>query len=162
STGEMTEYARIDLGCDGEVYGLEFSESSERVLVSYRNGGPGIEEFVIKAVENNDPDATTCPTCFVGAADRAAIEACIVSTKKQLCDTQVLGLVAIQIGINGQIYVAVVGSNKIGQINVGSGCADTSTFTQDGVEPMPGPSNLGLPSFVQNSGSSIPEPSLSA
>jgi len=161
-TGEMTEYARVDLGCDGEVYGMEFSEGSDRVIVSYRNGGPGIEEFQIKAVDNDNPDAAVCPTCFASAADRASIEACIISTKNQLSDTQGLDLGALQIGPNGQIYAAVVGDTRIGQINVGSGCNSQSTFTQNGVDAMPGTSNLGLPSFVQNSGSSIPEPSLSA
>jgi len=159
-TGEMSEYARIDLGCDGEVYGLEFSEDGERVLVSYRNGGPGIEEYIIKATESND--ASVCPTCFEGAGTRAQIEACIISTKNQISDTAGKDLGALQIGPNGQIYVAVVGDNRIGQINVGSGCNSQSTFTQDGVDAMPGTSNLGLPSFVQNSGSSIPEPSLAA
>ncbi|MCE7054962.1 gliding motility-associated C-terminal domain-containing protein [Algoriphagus sp. AGSA1] len=161
-TGEMTEYARIDLGCDGDVYGMEFSEDGERVLVSYRNGGPGIEEFTIKANENDDPDAAVCPACFDGASTRAAIEACIISTKNQVSGTQGLDLGAIQIGPNGSIYVAVVGDNRIGEISTGSGCDSQSTFNQDGVAPMPGTSNLGLPSFVQNSGSSIPEPSLSA
>jgi hypothetical protein len=161
-TGELTEYARIDLGCNGDVYGLEFSEDGERVLVSYRNGGPGIEEFIIKAVENDDPDAAVCPTCFGTASTRAQIEACIISTKKQISGTSGLNLGAIQIGPNGQIYVAVVGDNRIGQISVGTGCTATSSFNQSGVEPMPGTSNLGLPSFVQNSGSSIPEPSLAA
>lgn len=161
-TGELTEYARIDLGCDGDVYGLEFSEDGDRVLVSYRNGGPGIEEFIIKAVENNDPTAAVCPSCFGTASTRAQIEACILSTKNQISGTSGLNLGAIQIGPNGQIYVAVVGDNRIGQINVGTGCTATSSFNQSGVQPMPGPANLGLPSFVQNSGSSIPEPSLSA
>ncbi|WPR73781.1 gliding motility-associated C-terminal domain-containing protein [Algoriphagus sp. NG3] len=162
STGEMTEYARIDLGCDGDVYGMEFSEDGDRVLVSYRNGGPGIEEFTIKANENDDSDAAVCPACFDGASTRAAIEACIISTKNQVNGTQGLDLGAIQIGPNGSIYVAVVGDNRIGEISTGSGCNSQSTFNQDGVAPMPGTSNLGLPSFVQNSGSSIPEPSLSA
>ncbi|MBN3522076.1 gliding motility-associated C-terminal domain-containing protein [Algoriphagus lutimaris] len=160
-TGEMTEYARIDLGCEGDVYGLEFSEDGDRVLVSYRNGGPGIEEFNIKPVENDDPDAAVCPTCFENASTRAEIEACIIDTKNGISQTSGLDLGALQIGPNGQVYVAVVGDNRIGQINVGSGCNSSSTFTMDGVEPMPGTSNLGLPSFVQNSGSSIPEPSLS-
>jgi large repetitive protein len=160
-TGEMKEYARIDLGCDGDVYGLEFSEDGDRVLVSYRNGGPGIQEFNIKAVENDDPDAAVCPSCFENASTRAEIEACINSTKNTVGGTSGLNLGALQIGPNGQVYAAVVGDNRIGQVNVGSGCNSSSTFTLDGVEPMPGTSNLGLPSFVQNSGSSIPEPALS-
>lgn len=161
-TGEMKEYARLDLGCDGDVYGLEFSNDSERVLVSYRNGGPGVEEFIIRPVENDDPDAEACPSCFGSASTRAEIEACINSTKKAISQTSSLDLGALQIGPNGVIYLAIVGSNKIGQINVGTGCTATSTFTQDGIEPMPGTTNLGLPSFVQNSSSSIPEPALTA
>jgi hypothetical protein len=160
-TGKLTEYARIDLGCDGDIYGLEFSESSDRILVSYRNGGPGVEEFIIKEVENDDPDAADCPACFVTATSRAEREACILSTKKTISSTSGLNVGALQIASDGQIYVAVVGDNRIGQIQVGSGCTGTSTFNQDAVQPMPGTSNLGLPSFVQNSGSSIPEPALS-
>lgn len=161
STGELSEYARLDLGCNGEVYGLEFSQDSDRVLVSYRNGGPGIEEFIIKPVENNStPNAPTCPSCFDNASTRAQREACILTTRKALNGTSSLDLGALQIASDGQIYVAVVGDNRIGQIQVGTGCTAASTFTQDAVLPMPGTSNLGLPSFVQNSGSSIPEPSL--
>ena len=160
-TGELSEYARIDLGCDGDVYGLEFSQDSDRVLVSYRNGGPGIEEFIIKAVENDDPTAPVCPSCFSSSTTRAQREACILTTRNQLSGTSSLNLGALQIASDGQIYAAVVGDNRIGQIQVGSGCTGRSTFTQDAVEPMPGTSNLGLPSFVQNSGSSIPEPALS-
>ncbi len=160
-TGELSEYARIDLGCDGDVYGLEFSQDSDRVLVSYRNGGPGIEEFIIKTVDNDDPDATPCPSCFTSANTRAQREACILTTRNQLSGTSSLNLGALQIASDGQIYAAVVGDNRIGQIQVGTGCTGTSTFNQDAVEPMPGTSNLGLPSFVQNSGSSIPEPALS-
>lgn len=160
STGELSEYARIDLGCNGDVYGMEFSNDSDRVLVSYRNGGPGIEEFVIKAVENDDPDAVACPSCFGTATTRAQIEACILTTRNTIGQTSGLNLGALQIGPDGQIYAAIVGSNQIGQINVGTGCTASSTFNQNAVEPMPGTSNLGLPSFVQNSGSSIPEPSL--
>lgn len=159
-TGELSEYARIDLGCDGDVYGLEFSDDSDRVLVSYRNGGPGIEEFIITEVENDDPDAATCPACFDTATTRAQREACILSTRNQVNGTSGLNLGALQIASDGQIYVAVVGDNRIGQVQVGTGCTATSTFNQDAVEPMPGTSNLGLPSFVQNSGSSIPEPTL--
>jgi hypothetical protein len=163
TTGELTEYARIDLGCDGEVYGMEFSEEGDRILVSYQNGGPGIEEFIIKSTaDEDDPDATACPSCFGTASSRQEIEACILSTRNQISGTSALNIGALQIGPNGQIYAAVVGDNRIGQINVGTGCTSQSTFTQDGVEPMPGTSNLGLPSFVQNSGSSIPEPSLAA
>ncbi|WP_087939305.1 T9SS type B sorting domain-containing protein [Algoriphagus faecimaris] len=161
-TGELTEYALLDLGCDGEVYGLEFSDSGEKIFVSYRNGGPGIEEFNIKPIENDNPDAASCPACFDTSSTRTEIENCILSTKNSISGTSGLDLGALQIGPDGNVYAAVVGSNLIGQIAVGSGCNSSSTFNQDSVEPMTGTTNLGLPSFAQNSGSSIPEPSLVA
>jgi len=153
-TGELTEYALLDLGCTGEIYGLEFSSDSDRILVSYLNGGPGIEEFIIKEVTSG------CPTCFATATTAAARATCILSTKKQVPGTAGLNLGALQIAADGQIYVAIVGDNRIGQVQVGSGCTAASTFNQNAVAAMPGTSNLGLPSFVQNSGSSIPEPAL--
>jgi len=155
-TGVLSEYALVDLGCggDGEVYGLEFSADSDRIFLSYRNGTPVIEEYIIKEV------GPSCPACFAAANTPALRAACILSTKKVLTGTAGLDLGALQIASDGQIYVALVGSNRIGQIQVGTGCTSASTFNQDAVEAMPGTSNLGLPSFTQNSGSSIPEPSL--
>lgn len=161
STGQLTEYARLELGNTGEVYGLEFSNDSDRIFVSYRNGGPGIEEFIISTVTDDDPASTTCPACLSTSTSRDALEACILSTRAALTGTAGLDLGALQIGPDGAIYAAVVGSNQIGQVNAGSGCGTLSTFNTDGVEPLTGTSNLGLPSFVQNSGSSIPEPALS-
>ena len=153
-TGALTEYALLDLGCSGDIYGLEFSQDSDRILVSYRNGGPGIEEFIIKEVTSG------CPSCFATATTAAARAACIISTKKVLSGTAGLDLGALQIASDGQIYVAVVDDNRIGQIQVGTGCTAASSFNQTAVAAMPGTSNLGLPSFTQNSGSSIPEPAL--
>ncbi|SHN29357.1 C-terminal domain of CHU protein family protein [Cyclobacterium lianum] len=163
STGEMEEYASLDLGSDGDIYGLEFSSDASRIFVSYRNGGPGVEEFYIQETEAGDdpdsPDTSSCSECFQSAADQDAIERCILDSRATVSGTGGLDLGAVQIGPDGQIYVAVVGSNQIGQIQIGSGC-NPSTFNQNAVDPMPGTSNLGLPSFVQNSGSNIPDPSL--
>src|SRR5690606_5416903 len=145
--------------------GLEFSEDGKRVYVSYRNGGPGVEEFFIGGVETTDstdpenPVTSTCPSCFEDANSEDEIEACILESRTSVPDTGGVPLGALQIGPDGQIYVAVVGSNLIGQIQVGENC-NPSSFNQNAVEAMPGTSNLGLPSFVQNSGSNIPDPSL--
>ncbi|MCC5936205.1 MAG: gliding motility-associated C-terminal domain-containing protein [Lunatimonas sp.] len=166
NTGELTEFALLDLGTDGQVYGLEFSSDNSRVFVSYRNGGPGVEEFYLQSVEETDdtdpdnPVTTRCQECFDSAVGRSAIEQCILESRETVPQTSGLDLGALQVGPDGQIYVAVVGSNRIGQILPGRGC-NPSTFNQDAVEPMPGTTNLGLPSFVQQSGSNIPDPSLS-
>lgn len=165
STGEMTLYATLDLGAEGEVYGLEFSSDASRLFVSYRNGGPGVEEFFVQSTEETDetdpdnPVTSACPECFETATDRAAIESCILDSRATVSGTDGLDLGALQIGPDGQIYVAVVGSNLIGQVQIGSGCTP-STFNQNAVDAMPGTANLGLPAYVQNSGSNIPDPSL--
>jgi len=165
STGELDIYATLDLGTDGDIYGLEFSSDASRIFVSYRNGGPGVEEFYIQETDNPDeddpdsPDTSSCSECFESASDQDAIESCILDSRATVSGTSGLDLGAVQIGPDGQIYVAVVGSNQIGQIQIGSGC-NPSTFNQNAVDAMPGTTNLGLPAFVQNSGSNIPDPSL--
>nr|MBI1229807.1 hypothetical protein [Cytophagales bacterium] len=166
TTGEMEVYALLDLGSEGDIYGLEFSSDNSRIYVSYRNGGPGVEEFFIQGLEQTDetdpdnPVTTTCPECFESATSQTEIEQCILQSRSGVPQTEGLDLGALQIGPDGQIYAAIVGSNRIGQIFAGQVC-NPSTFNQDGVEPMPGTTNLGLPSFVQQSGGGIPDPSLS-
>src|SRR5690554_680931 len=165
-TGLLTEYAILDLGTEGDIYGLEFSDDGSRVYVSYQNGGPGVEEFFIEGIEvtdSSDPDnpqISSCPDCFENADTPEEVKACILDSRTNVADTPGLNLGALQIGPDGQIYAAIVGSNLIGQIQVEQNCGP-SRFNQNAVEPMPGTSNLGLPSFVQNSGSNIPDPSLS-
>ncbi|ERM84719.1 hypothetical protein P872_23705 [Rhodonellum psychrophilum GCM71 = DSM 17998] len=159
TTGKLTEYALLELSCSGEdVYGLEFSDDSNRVFVSYTGGGGKIEEFLIK-----NPDAqgaatpSACATCFENAGDKAAVESCILGTRNTLSSAGPFG--ALQIGPDGQIYVARPGQNVLGTINAGQGCAN-SAYVEMGTSTLTGTTNLGLPSFVQNSGSSIPEPTL--
>ncbi len=158
STGQLTEYALLDLGCGDEIYGLEFSNDGNRVYVSYIGPGGKIEEFIILDPSDDDEDdPAACADCFINATNKDQIEACILATRKNLSSDGPFG--ALQIGPNGQIYVARPGENILGQINVAQQCGESS-YNDMGSEPMPGTSNLGLPSFVQQSGSSIPEPSL--
>lgn len=165
NSGELTNAMKIDLGCDDEVYGVEFSNDGTRLFVSYLNG-KGVEEFFIRGVEETDatdpenPITTICPECFENASSQSEIEQCILDSRATVSGSNGLNLGALQIGPDGQIYAAVVGDTRIGQIQIGSGCVPSS-FNQDNVLPMPGPSGLGLPSFVQQSGSYIPDPSLS-
>src|SRR5690606_30403897 len=93
NTGQLTEYAVVDLGSEGQIYGLEFSEDGKRVYVSYRNGGPGVEEFFIGGVETTDstdpenPVTSTCPSCFEDANSEDEIEACILESRTSVPDT---------------------------------------------------------------------------
>jgi large repetitive protein len=162
-TGQLTAYALLDLGCGEEVYGLEFSNDSNRVFVSYIGSGSKVEEFIIQdpsepAPDGEEPTPSSCAECFQNASNRAQIQACILGTRNNISSDGPFG--ALQIGPDGQIYVARPGQNILGQIQVAQNC-DDSFYNENGSEPMPGTSNLGLPSFVQQSGSNIPDPVLS-
>jgi hypothetical protein len=169
STGRLTEYALLDLGCNNEeVYGVEFSNDGSRVFVSYLGGGGKIEEFLIGVPESqrdpDDPDAPdpdlTCAQCFNNANSRADRESCILNSSIRNTISTDGPFGAVQIGPDGQIYVARPGQSSVGQITAGSNC-DASNYREDGVNLVGGTSsNLGLPAFVQQSGSSIPEPAL--
>lgn len=160
-TGEMTEYALLDLGCNGEdIYGMEFSPDGSRAYVSYAGGGGKVEEFLIQAPEQTGTTALACAACFDNADTRAEREACILNSPVRgiLSTSGPFG--ALQIGPDGQIYVARPGQNVLGSINAGSDC-NVSIYNEMGSPVLTGTSNLGLPSFVQQSGSSIPDPLLS-
>lgn len=169
SNGRLTEYALLDLGCNNEeVYGVEFSNDGSRVFVSYLGGGGKIEEFLIGVPERqrdpDDPDAPepdlTCGQCFNNANSRADRESCILNSSIRNTISTDGPFGAVQIGPDGQIYVARPGQSSVGQITAGSNC-DASNYREDGVNLVGGTSsNLGLPAFVQQSGSSIPEPAL--
>ncbi|MBD8490190.1 gliding motility-associated C-terminal domain-containing protein [Echinicola sp. CAU 1574] len=160
STGELREYATIDLGCDDEVYGLEFGSDSNKVFVSYKNG-KGIEEFPISGTEIDEDDGSTstCPDCFQSASTQDEIEQCILANRSVLSGSTGGTLGALQMGPDGQIYVSVVGAPQVGQIQPGADC-NNSTYNPQG--PITnGTNNLGLPSYVQNSGSNVPDPEIS-
>lgn len=160
STGRLTEYALLDLGCDGDaVYGVEFSNEGDRVFVSYTGNGGKVEEFIIQSPNSqNDTDDLSCGECFESATTSVQIATCISATKN---DLQINGPGAIQTGPDGQIYVARPGQNFLGTIQPGGLCLP-SIGTNEGFQLLPGTtSNLGLPSFSQQSGSSIPEPAIS-
>lgn len=161
STGRLTEYALLDLGCNNEnVYGIEFSNDGNRLFVSYTGSGGKVEEFIIDGPTSDDDTVNLdCASCLNNAGSRAEREQCILNSRNELDIDGPIG--AIQIGPDGQIYVARPGQGSVGLISPGQNCSPSSAIT-DGVILIPGTSsNLGLPSFVRQSGSSIPEPEIS-
>ncbi len=159
-TGRLTEYALLDLGCNNEqIYGLEFSNDSNRVFVSYTGAGGNIEEFIIQDPTGAGADNTLpCGVCFGNASNSTQRAQCILATRNTLSTSGPFG--ALQMGPDGQIYVARPGQNMLGSINPGQDC-NNSNYNAMGSPPLTGTSTLGLPSNVQMSGSSIPEPALS-
>ncbi|SNS72707.1 C-terminal domain of CHU protein family protein [Belliella buryatensis] len=161
STGRLTEYASVDLDCNGDdVYGVEFSNDSDRIFVTYTGNGGKVEEFIIQSPSSQDEDDDlSCGACFETATTSAQRAQCILNSRKDLGINGPIG--AIQMGPMGDIYIARPGQNFLGTIQPGGLCGP-STGTTEGFQLLPGTtSNLGLPSFVQQSGSSIPEPAIS-
>lgn len=160
-TGRLTEYALVDLGCTNEdIYGLEFSNDGNRIFVSYRSGGGKIEEFLIKNPGSENGNPSPCGTCFNNASSRQAREQCILTSSVRNTVSTAGPFGAIQIGPDGQIYVARPGQSVITSILPGTGCSP-SVYNPQGIPLVAGTSmNLGLPSFARQSGSNIPEPSL--
>ncbi|AFL84379.1 hypothetical protein Belba_1780 [Belliella baltica DSM 15883] len=161
STGRLTEYASVDLDCnDDDVYGVEFSNDSDRIFVTYTGDGGKVEEFIIQSPSSQDEDDDlSCGACFERATTSAQRAQCILDSRTDLRINGPIG--AIQMGPMGDIYVARPGQNFLGTIQPGGLC-ELSTGTTEGFQLLPGTtSNLGLPSFVQQSGSSIPEPAIS-
>ena len=159
-TGEMTEYALLDLGCNGDdIYGMEFSPDGSRAYVSFTGGGGKVEEFLIQAPEQTGTTALACAACFDNANTRPEREACILNSPVRGVLSTAGPFGALQIGPDGQIYVARPGQNVLGSINSGTDC-NVSIYNEMGSPTLTGTSNLGLPSFVQQSGSSIPDPLL--
>ncbi|MCH7400552.1 gliding motility-associated C-terminal domain-containing protein [Belliella kenyensis] len=159
SSGQLTEYALLDLGCNNDaIYGVEFSNDSDRVYVSYTGNGGRVEEFIIQSPSSED-EGDDCGSCLENANSSAERAACIIDSRNDLGINGPIG--AIQMGPLGDIYVARPGQSYLGTIRPGSNCA-SSIGTTEGFLLAPGTSsNLGLPSFVQQSGSSIPEPAIS-
>ncbi|MBT0811468.1 gliding motility-associated C-terminal domain-containing protein [Litoribacter ruber] len=154
-TGELSEYASIDLGGDGEVYGVEFSGDGSRIYVSYLGGNSRVEEFIIEPIEG-------CFECLDNANTKGERESCIVDTRMEVTSEGDFG--ALQIGPDGQVYVARPGQSVIGQIQTleisDEDCTTRHFYNTQAHDPMPGTSNLGLPAFVNMDGSAIPEPAL--
>ncbi|WP_235893368.1 T9SS type B sorting domain-containing protein [Litoribacter populi] len=154
-TGELSEYASLDLGSDGEVYGVEFSGDGSRVYVSYLGGNSRVEEFIIEPIED-------CFECLDNANSKEERESCIIETRDVVTSDGDFG--ALQIGPDGQVYVARPGQNVIGQIQTmeisDEDCTTRHFYNNQAHDPMEGTSNLGLPAFVNMDGSAIPEPAL--
>lgn len=133
SAGTLNNFQTIDLNDpDGSVYGIEFSGSGRKLFASvrYTTGSSALYEYAL--------DETTLAPTLVQKIPVAA------------------DLGAIQVGPNGQIYVAVnnAGSNtSLGTIQVvddQNTPLATSTFTLNGFQLAAGTNSwLGLPNFAQ-------------
>jgi gliding motility-associated-like protein len=125
-TGEVSNLRRADLSAAGagSAYGIEFGGS--KIFVSINNGsGSQIVEYWL---DSND------------SLNRLSIM------------PAGLEVGAIQLGPDGQIYVAQNGTASLGTISVGADSATASSYTASAFPLAGRNSQLGLPNFIQQTG----------
>ncbi len=140
SSGVLTNYRRIDLNePTGQVYGVEFSPGGNKVFATVKVPSPGpsqLFEYFLDSLGNPHFRNQISPAAELGA---------------------------IQIGPDGNIYVAVngTGSDFLGTISASDDTTQVSGFLLNGFALAPGTnSRLGLPNFIQNISNSIGGPSI--
>ena len=125
STGSVTNFRTANLNnTAGQVYGVEFSPVGNKLFATLKNANSQIYEF---------------------AFDTLAIP----YLKQAVPQTGELG--AIQIGPDGQLYVAINGSSSLGTFSAQEDTTANSPL--DALQPFAlaggTTSNLGLPNFIQ-------------
>ncbi|MGK7396035.1 MAG: gliding motility-associated C-terminal domain-containing protein [Candidatus Cyclobacteriaceae bacterium M3_2C_046] len=146
STLTLTNYLRIELDepfPEYQVYGIEFSSGGDKLFVSLINQSSGdskLYEFRVDSAVRNDVDRIKA------------------SQTELYSGPESLG--AIQIGPDGQIYVARNGSNSLATISASEDTTQTSSFILDGFDLQGRTSTLGLPNFIQSNFSSQGGPTL--
>lgn len=126
TTGAINNYRKIDLKePNGQVYGIEFSPGGNKIFASVK-GTPSpslIFEYFIDSLEQP-------------------------YFRQQISQPFELG--AMQLGPDGQIYVAINGSGVLGTINANEDTTQVSAYNPNGFTLAAGTtSKLGLPNFIQ-------------
>lgn len=131
STGELSNYTQLDLGAQGaigQVYGIEFSPGGNKIFATVKNSGSSlIYEYRADTLMLASFIGTLPATPFAGEFG------------------------SIQYAPDGQLYVAINGSQNLGVISVQEDVTQLSTFNAIGFTLAAGKQSLlGLPNFVQN------------
>ena len=139
TTGTFTDFGRADLdadGASGTVYGVEFSPGGNKVYATVKSGaGSQIMEYRANYVDSMHVYSPI------------------------MTDGGELG--AIQLGPDGQMYVTSEGVSNLGLINVQEDTLQTSTYTASGFNLAGRNGHLGLPNFVQQTGTAGFSPGIS-
>ncbi len=137
TTGKLTNYRKIDLKQPtGQVYGVEFSQAGNKLFVTVKgNPTPSeIFEYFIDSIGH-------------------------VYLKQRVQKSLELG--AIELAPDGQIYLAINGSNVLGTIQATEDTTKLSGFNFNGFALAPGTnSRLGLPNFIQQISNATGGPSI--
>ncbi len=138
SSGQVSNFRTANLNNPaGQVYGVEFSPGGNKLFATLKGATSQIVEFAFDSV---------------GA----------VYLKQPPIAPVAEELGAIQVGPDGQIYVAVNGEPFLGTIQANEDTTQVSTFVLNGFGLLPGTnSNLGLPNFIQQLADPTQGPSIS-
>ena len=139
TTGKITSYRKIDLKePTGQVYGIEFSPGGNKIYATVK-GTPTPSELFEYSIDS------------IGKPH----------FKQRIQQATELG--ALQIGPDGQIYMAINGSTSLGTIQPSDDTTKLSTVNFKGFALAPGTlSHLGLPNFIQQISNAFGGPSIAA
>jgi len=135
--GEVSNPRLIDTG-ETELYGLEFSTSGNRL---YATTSSELIQYDLDSLDSADPATDIENTKFDGYTSGS-------------------GYGALQMGPNGQIYMAVDNAGTVGTISSPDGDDDENGFNPTGFNLEGRTSRLGLPNFAQIENTPSQEPSI--
>ena len=135
STGVVTNFRTADLASTtGQVYGVEVSPAGNKLFATLKDANSTMYEFAFDSLGNP-------------------------YLKQSVAQTGELG--AIQIGPDGQLYVAINGSASLGMFQANE---DTTALTALNLQPFDlggNTSTLGLPNFIQSISNPTTSPNFS-
>ena len=137
TTGKLTNYRKIDLKQPtGQIYGIEFSPGGNKLFATVKGSPTPSQVFEY----------------FIDSIGHPYFKQKVQSS---------LELGAIQLGPDGQIYMAVNGSNSLGTIQANDDTTRLSSINFNGFALAPGTnSRLGLPNFIQQINNATGGPAL--
>jgi len=118
-----------------QVYGVEFSPGANKLYVSLTGATSRIYEFRLDSADIN-----------------------FINQSKNLLREESLAFGALQMGPNGQIYVAINGSGVLATISPNDIPDAPSTYNPNGIDLAGRTSGLGLPNFIQTMASDVGAP----
>ncbi|MDD1442782.1 PKD domain-containing protein [Dolichospermum sp. ST_sed3] len=135
NTGRLNNYRKIDLKePNGQVYGVEFSPGGNKIFATVKGS----------------PSPSALFEYFLDSLNQPYF-------KQRIQQNGEFG--ALQLGPDGQIYMAVNGSNTLGTVQAVDDTTRLSAFNLNGFNLAPGTnSRLGLPNFIQIQGNAFGGP----
>ncbi len=121
-----------------QVYGVEFSPAANKLYVSLTGATSRLYEFRLDSADIN-----------------------FINSSRNLLREENLQFGALQMGPNGQIYLAINGSGMLATISPNDVVDQPSTYNPNGIDLAGKTSGLGLPNFIQTMSTDVGAPTAS-